>query len=250
VFILGIAPSAAPNSVQALELLGTTFAITTTALLTACHVLRDEDGVDLVGDLVISRRVVKKGGVLSMVDPINVKILDFNEAADFAILKLNDPKVLSFSAFVPVCAEIDLPDPTVTENEDLKSYYAPIGQFLANGIVEMAIWSGSYQRVLQYDRNGETVLVECGLYRGSCGAPYINSAGCAVAMHLSSIHEGKSVTLVKKRKRVTGGSGSAVPSTLGDVIDSVSDLSEVHESAREGLVLCRQPRIMQEAAHP
>jgi hypothetical protein len=244
VYILGIRPSAQPNSVQCLELLGTTFAITTTTLLTACHVLRDEEsGAYLVGELVICRKVVKLGSVLTMESPIRVRMVDKDLDADFAILRLDDPVAHSFSAFLPLCCAADLPDVSL-ENEELKSYHAPIGQFLTNAFVDMTIWAGSYRRVLQYDRNGDVVLVECGLYRGSCGAPYINHAGQVVGMHLSSVHEGRNFSLVKKRKRVVGGSVPA--STLGDVIDSVTDIVDVHASVSEGLVLCKQPRILQE----
>lgn len=148
----------------------------------------------------ICRKVVKQGGALSMVNPIRVKVVDMDITADFAILKLDDPVFLSFKAFIPLCSAAELPDVSL-EKEEVKSYHTHIGQFRTNAFAEMSIWSGNYHSVLQYNQDGATLLVECGLYRGSCGAPYFNHAGCVVAMHLASMYEGRNVSLAKKRKR-------------------------------------------------
>ena len=66
------------------------------------------------------------------------------------------------------------------EIEEVKCYYAPIGQFQQNPFYELNIWAGEYARVLQFDREGEMIIVDGGLYRGSCGAPYINNDGTGV----------------------------------------------------------------------
>ena len=233
-----------PNAVQELVLLGTAFAVTPNKLLTAYHVFFDEDiGAELVGQIVICRKIAKNADAYVMDAPIAVKLAELDVAADFAFLDLDDVAVKSFDSYIPLSLEANLPDASI-EGEELKSYHAPIGQFVTNAFVDMTIWSGPYERVLQYDRGGKIILVDVGLYRGACGAPYVNHSGHVVAMHLSSMHEVKNFSLVKKRKR-SARKSSATSSQLGDVIDSVTDMADVHASIREGLVLCRQPLILQ-----
>ena len=246
VYILGIISG--PSEAPILDLLGTTFAVSDRKLLTAAHVIYEDDETTVLpGQLVIAKKVEKQGSENMMVDPIHVKLLvDGLPLSDVAILELVE-SVNYFTAFIPLCAAGDLPDVSL-ENVELKCYYAPIGQFMANAFEEMAIWAGDYERVLQYDKKGTAVLVNGGLYRGSCGAPYVNHNGCVVALHVSSMHEGRNVSLVKKRKRCeptlpAASAATPKPSELGDIIDTITNLSEVHESVREGLVLCKSDVI-------
>ena len=46
----------------------------------------------------------------------------------------------------------------------------------------MRLWMEDFSRIKQYDEN--TILVDKGLYRGSCGAPYITPDGLVIGMHL------------------------------------------------------------------
>lgn len=246
VYILGIISG--PSEAPILDLLGTTFAVSDRKLLTAAHVIYEDDGTTLLpGQLVIAKRVEKRGSENMMVDPIRVKRLDDGlPSSDFAILELVESEN-SFTAFIPLCAAEYLPDVSL-ESVELKCYYAPIGQFMANAFEEMYIWAGDYERVLQYDKKGTTVLVNGGLYRGSCGAPYVNHKGWVVALHVSSMHEGRNVSLVKKRKRgepTLPATSADTPkhSELDDVIDTITNISEVHGSIREGLVLCKSDVI-------
>jgi hypothetical protein len=237
VYILGILSGV--SNAPTLELLGTAFAVSHSKLLTAAHVLFDDDGAlnQLSGKLVIAMTVSKQGSDLIMKNPIHVVLQAHGlPSSDIAILELVDTQK-PFGAFFPLCAELELPELS-KENEELKCYYAPIGQFLTNSFEDMSIWCGDYERVLQYDRSGSAVIVNGGLYRGSCGAPYVNHEGSAVALHISSMHEGRNVSLVKKRKRGDP-AASAPESSIDDVIDSLTDISAVHESVREGLVLCK-----------
>ena len=53
-------------------------------------------------------------------------------------------------------------------------------------------------------------------------------------MHLASVHEGKNVSLTKKkRNRASMEDGK----TIVDVAESVTDLADVHASVKVGLVL-------------
>ncbi len=138
--------------------------------------------------------------------------------------------VHSFDSFIPICREINLPDITVDEIAPLKSYHAPIGQFSRNGFCELNIWVDNNDRVLQYDRDMTRIVVNGVLYRASCGAPYIDCNGYAVAMHVASTDKGEK----RKRKRKTW---RIMPSTVSDVIDTIADILQVYASVREGLVL-------------
>ena len=124
-YILGIQPDITKlNSVTELVLLGTAFAVTSTKLLTAYHVLVDEDSnTELIGQLVISRKVTKIADKFAMDAPFVVKLAEYNAVSDFAFLDLDDLLVTSFDSFIPICSEGSLPDIFV-EGEELKSYYA------------------------------------------------------------------------------------------------------------------------------
>lgn len=111
---------------------------------------------------------------------------------------------------------------------------------ISHMVGQLHLWADSFKNVLQYDANGRIyIVVDGGLYRGCCGAPYISHSDQVVAMHLSS---GRNISLVKKRSRKEQRSSSTAattqsekPSTMNDIIDSVSDVSNVHSSVREGL---------------
>ena len=71
-----------------------------------------------------------------------------------------------------------------------------IGQYLTNTFDSMTILSDNYKKVLQY--NADRTKIYCdGLYRGSCGAPYINHDGHVVALHLASMNESGNYSNVK-----------------------------------------------------
>ena len=68
------------------------------------------------------------------------------------------------------------------------------------------MWTDEYKRVLLYNcaRLSTRILVAGGLYRGSCGAPYINRDGFVVDMHIASLNESKekeNVSNVKSKKK-------------------------------------------------
>jgi hypothetical protein len=243
VFVLGFVPHPSPDVVSpALELIGTAFAITKRHVVTAGHNLLDPDTNEkLLGNWSIARKATKKNGRYVFPAPIavTIKLLGQDEdGADWAILEVDDSNHY-FESYLPICKEPFLPK-TEAENEKLKAFYAPIGTFKTNGFVDLHIWPDDYQQVLQYDKEGTVILVTTGLYKGSCGGPYVSKAGLAVALHLSSMHEGKNISIVKKRKRNVAELNEAVI----QLVEASTDMADVHESIREGLVLARVPQIV------
>ncbi len=107
-----------------------------------------------------------------------------------------------------------------------------------NAFRTMALWMDDYSRIQQYDEN--TIIADRGLYRGSCGAPYITPDGLVIAMHVACMHEGKNVSLIKrKRSRTAMINGK----TVVDVDESATDLDDVHASIKVGPVLSIIPEI-------
>lgn len=77
---------------------------------------------------------------------------------------------MQFGDYFPLCPKSELPD-VKAQTVVLKAFVAPIGQFLRSGGRDLEIWADDYQRVLQYDKNRTQIVVNHGLYRGSCGSP-------------------------------------------------------------------------------
>jgi hypothetical protein len=219
------------------ELLGTAFAVTKSHVITAHHNIHDEQSGSLFpGSLYICRRVEKRSSYIDFIQPIKLKYVVGNVDEDWAIMEIED-KSNTFLHGMPLCPASDLPDLTMNEHAKLKTYHAPIGQFLSNGFTDGEIWCENYKQILQYDRRGAVILVDGGLYRGSCGGPYIDHQGRVVAMHLSSMHEGKEFSRVKKRpKRETVGS---LVKLVQEIDEQSTDLNDVHNSIRQGVVLSR-----------
>lgn len=271
VFILGQGPDCR-ESVITSDLFGTCFAVTKTHILTAHHLLCEEDevtpryndkGFALEGKFLISRRAIKAGENEVFESPMEVKLIDKDKENDWALLELVD-STKSFPAWLQLCDKSTLPD-LDTEVVDLKAYFAPIGQFRRNSFLTLHIWVDEYRRVLQYDRPQNTnLIVDGGLYRGSCGSPYLNHHGKVVALHLGSEHEGQNVSLVKAKPdahiplsgqkrsvRITATKvassldelATKMTSSLDEVIEYVTDLGDVHASTRVGVVLANVPRL-------
>jgi hypothetical protein len=61
----------------------------------------------------------------------------------------------------------------------LKAYYAPIGQYKANGYEDLAIYADKYSQVKQYDKQCTMLILDGGLCGGggASGAPYISHKG-------------------------------------------------------------------------
>ena len=225
-----------------LELLGTSFVVTRYHVLTTCHNLTDEKGAILTGRFVISRQAKKQGEYQVFPEPINVDLVRFDLVSDWALLKVESTHK-AFERFVPLCPERSLPNPTRNENEELKAYIAPIGFYLQNALESCSIWAESYGSVKQYDRDGHIILVDGGLYRGSCGGPYVNHAGEAVAMHIASMHEGKNLSTIKRlpAQKVTK---AQLSEQVSQIDERTTDMNDVHNSLRQGIVIAKLPELM------
>ena len=216
----------ATNDSRYVELLGTCFAITTRHVITAYHNLAD--GTDNITDPFQIARVARKvSDKDSLVDPLVVTFREGEATDDWAILELADP-LERFASFFPLCGYSDLPD--ISMKADLKSFYSPIGQYKRNPFRELKIWRDDYKPVLQYEE--KKIFLDGGLYRGSCGAPYIDRDNKVVALHLFSMLEGKDISATKKKR------------TVRDLEEFMTDQSDIHNSIREGLVLASVPYIL------
>ncbi len=218
-----------------LVLLGTAFPVTHRHMITTYHSLIDDDSKPVDEEMlraksfVIGTAVVKENGVDVMVAPISVAFVSGNAGDDFAFLQITNPANY-LNSYLPLCPLDRLPDRNVKESSEVKAYHAPIGQYQNNDITELVIWTEDYKRVLQYQAQGTRILVDGGLYRGSCGGPYVDHDGFVVAMHCASMHEGKNMSNVKKRKHVD---------RIEDLESLASSLHNIHNSVREGIVLSR-----------
>lgn len=233
VFVIAYSQNNSPADVT---LLGTAFSVNSISVLTANHVIWDDDNETFLANVFyIGSDVIKNGELNEILNYREVNLSHRDIEKDWALLTLtNDPH---FTRWLPICATDDLP--TTDEHEELKCYYAPIGQYLRNSLENMSIWSDPYKRVLQYNLDRSKIICDGGLYRGSCGAPYINRSGHVVAMHLSSMNEGVEFSNVKHKKRRT------IQDLEERVAGSVTDLNDVHNSIREGLVLRNVTRLFQ-----
>lgn len=235
-------PTCSPtDESRVVDLLGTAFAVTHRHVVTAFHNLldSDEDWNSMPGSMFdICRQVIKKADKQCFETPITVKYVLGDPTLDWAILEIVDV-ALKFSGFIPLCPISDLPKPLVSEREELKTYYAPIGQYLTNSFHSCQIWCDRYKPVLQYDRNNEVICLDGGLYRGSCGAPYVDHGGRVVAMHLSSMHEGKEFSHTKKKQKTQKATIASLSARVDVLSEASTDMQDVHNSIRQGLVLAR-----------
>jgi hypothetical protein len=238
------------NSFENVILLGTAFAISSDCIVTALHVLVGDDRILLSSTFFIGTGARKNGEVHELSDAREVKLIyqgaifqstqsssasisnmskpEIIDIQDWAILRFCDESI-KFDNFLSICEHCDLPD--TGDEEELKCYHAPIGQYLNSDFEYISIWSTDYKRVLQYNLARTKICCAEGLYRGSCGAPYLNHAGKVVAMHISSMHEGKEYSDVKYKKRRT------VYELEKHVDSTITDMNEVHANVREGIVL-------------
>jgi hypothetical protein len=165
------------------DLLGTCFSITTKHVITAYHNLVDDKG-EIVSSFKIAQVGKKDREFNSLESPFDVMFVSGNAVDDWAILVLtNDQR---FDNFFPVCEVDDLPN--IPEQPKMRSFYYPIGQYRRNSYTELRLWCDMYKPALQYE--GNRILLDGGLYRGSCGAPYVDRNNKVVALHLSSMYEG------------------------------------------------------------
>lgn len=226
-FVIGYSSSNTPSDVI---LLGTAFAVSNILVVTACHVIcEDNSSVLLSNYFFISSTVIKNGEINEMINPRQISPLFFDEVADWAILKLTTHST-QFLRWLTICPVDSLPN-VPANHEELKCYYAPFGQYLTNSFDSMTIWSDNYKQVLQYNADRTKIYCDGGLYRGSCGSPYINHDGHVVALHLASMNESVNYSNVKYKKRKT------IDEFEKRVSESLTDMSNVHASIREGLVL-------------
>jgi len=230
--------------------LGTAFAITKNHVVTACHNLVGDDGITFLdanryGTFQIDTRAMKQGEISIFPSALNLKVIRSDTSADWAILEVLDSSRM-FPSYLPICPVESLPQPHINEREELKSYHAPIGYYSRNAILELEIWSDPYQRVLQYDQHHTLILVAGGLYRGSCGAPYVNHDGLVVAMHLSSSHEGKEFSSTRPLKRAKNMKDlvDEINKRYVDQDDTTTDMNDVHNSNRQGFVLANSSSFM------
>ncbi len=216
-----------------LILLGTAFPVTRRHVITTFHNIVEENDSLLVGSFVIGKIVEKQNGNLVMIEPITVTYAFGDTTEDFAFLEIENAEIV-FNSYLPLCPVDRLPDRNVKESIEVKTYHAPIGLFQHTQLATLQIWADDYKRIQQYDRGDTRVIVEGGLYRGSCGGPYVDHDGLVVAMHVASMNEGENISLVKskvgkKRKKPT----------MDDLQSLRSSVNDLHASVREGVVLSR-----------
>jgi hypothetical protein len=204
----------------------------------------DVNGVALVVKYLIARSGTKVGSEIALISPREVKLVKFDLTNDWAVLELVDSSE-HFPFWLSLCEKSELPS-LDTEVVDVKTLFAPVGQFLIHEMRDLKIWPDEYRRVLQYDDNETKLIADGGLYRGSCGSPYLNHRK-VVAMHLSSFHEGRNVSLVKPTlgKRRIAASTTSLTTAMNDIIDQMTSLSDVHYSTRSGVVLANVPDILE-----
>lgn len=223
-----------------IEMAGTAFAITGRHVITAYHNIWEEESKTEFSSCALTKEVRKDGGAYSFVDPLYLKLVlkgkGTSENEDWAILEL-EPSHPNFQYYFPLCPLNKLPDLSIGSFQ-ARSIFAPIGSFRVSSLRTMRLWVEDFSKIFQYDEN--TVIVDGGLYRGSCGAPYIATDGLVIGMHLASEHEGRNVSLTtRKRNR----SSMEVGKTIVDVAESVTDLADVHASVKVGLVLSKITEI-------
>jgi hypothetical protein len=217
-----------------LVLLGTAFPVTRRHIITTYHNLLDDSNIFLSNSFVIGKTVERSNAHHVMPATITVNFVSGDAAADFAFLAIAN-EVDYVSEILPLCPLDQLPVREVKGRCEVKAYHAPIGQYLRNEFPTLAIWTEDYKRVLQYYSLGKRIVVEGGLYRGSCGGPYVDHDGYVVAMHTASMHEGKNISNVKKRKYTD---------RIEDLESLASSLHDIHASVREGIVLSRIPAVI------
>jgi hypothetical protein len=226
VYILGIISS--PGNI---EMAGTAFSITRRHVITAHHNIFDEEKQSDFDSFAITREVKKVASDFVFESPLFMKLVSKDPSADWAILELM-PQHPNFLSCFPLCSRDQLPDPDRSSSQS-KAIFAPIGSFRQSSLRSMHVWAEEFSKIFQYDENN--VIVDGGLYRGSCGAPYITPEGLVIGMHLASMHEAKNMSLTKKkRNRASMEDGKGIV----DVAESLTDLAEVHASTKVGLVLC------------
>jgi hypothetical protein len=203
--------------------------VTRKHVITVYHNILDESESRLSDYFVIGKSVEKINGEDIMQNPIEVSYEWGNQIDDIVFLKIIDEENY-LADYLPICCEEQLPNPHEDEREKLKAYHAPIGQYMNNEFTTLNIWADEYRRVHQYNTKGKRILVDGGLYRGSCGGPYVNHDGLVVAMHVASMHEGKNISIVKKR---------TVSDLYEDLENLTSSVYDLHHSVREGVVLAR-----------
>ena len=101
---------------------------------------------------------------------------------------------------------------------------------------------------MQYHKERTQIVVNTGLYGGSCGSPYVNCSGKVVALLLESDHQGVNVSFMKtphKRKVSTAKMLAEISDKVDKFADHVSDISEVHAYNRIGVVLANVPGLME-----
>ena len=206
---------------------GTAFAIGSAHVITAYHNLYDDGNKGVLLSLSLTKEVIKRGETLLISDAIKVKIVLFDEDLDWAILEIED-RSQSFPERLCLADESELNLASMSP----MVLHAPIGLFLKGPTDVLHIWKSRPSDVQQFDGSGLRIMCEGGLHSGSSGSPYVlPESGKVLAMHLGSIHQS---IQVNKRTRLT----------TEKILKHLTEQSEVHASAREGLVLCRVPKIV------
>ena len=130
-------------------------------------------------------------------DPILVKLYEFDEKNDWAILGVvtgqstfNNLKVQKYpKAFdkLDICRMNEFPIETVDE---LKVHYYDIKLYNSDEVVDgkLPCVRGQYASVTEYNEKSKVFRVQNGLSTGCCGAPYFDKDNRVVAMHIASLN--------------------------------------------------------------
>lgn len=244
VFIIGIV---LPDGRTAAS--GTAFPITPRHIITAFHVVSDPDPQS--GLLIPYERCLLSKSVTKHVrqdifeDPIFVRVVEGERENDWVILEM-EKEGATFQSFFPLCPIQNLPKPR-SEKDEVKTYFAAT-EFYRNNTQSLEVWYGGFARVLQYDKEGQVLLMSSGISSASCGGPMVNHNGEVVSMHVATLHENPE--LRRGQSLDTGGRGRLGSESREDscevesLTDSVSEYSNGRASVQEGLVLSRVEAVV------
>jgi S1-C subfamily serine protease len=155
--------------------IGTTFAVSTRYLLTACHNLQNVRQKKYT----IASALRKTGHNVY----IDVRVVYKNEGMDWAMLETEEGS----KSLVPI--PISLLDPLPSE-ADLKVYHGPVTLYnegSSSALTAVSHW------VKYWTATEHHIITSNGLYSGSSGAPFILRSGEVVAIHVCMDNQGVSI---------------------------------------------------------
>ena len=155
-------------------------------VLTACHNLRS---VRALGDkyFLAEKMIRHNSGIIVTIPsvPIEVKLIDFDDENDWAILQRTDSMFFNETIEVQkkTCAREDL----------VKTYHCPVSLFTQiDTSVMQALLPVATSWCKVTDVDSKLILAESGLTQGSSGGVIIDREGKGLAIYLSSISAGSS----------------------------------------------------------